>query len=104
MLNEKNARETAEQIVVERLESLQRSGMIGADVHVGPETILIGAGSQVDSLAFVTFIAELEDQLSREAGQDVPLILERIHEFNTGNSELTARALARYIASAVGPK
>ena len=75
-------------LITETLLSLQR---------FGPATILLGPGSMLDSLAFVTFIAELEDKLNRLAGHELSLVLNEIHDFNTDASRLTVDVLARYL-------
>ena len=93
MTSEQNAVD----LITETLLSLQRSGLIDKEVQFGPATILLGSGSMLDSLAFVTFIAEAEDRLNRVAGRDLSLVLNEIHDFNTNASGLTVDVLARYM-------
>lgn len=78
------------------LEGLRRSGMAEAGQPLTKDSVLIGAGAILDSLGFVTFVAEVEDRLSHEAGTPVELILTEIWEFNTENPALTAGILADY--------
>jgi hypothetical protein len=97
MTSEQNALD----LITETLLSLQRAGLINKEVTFGPDTILLGPGSALDSLAFVTFIAEAEDKLNRLAGRELSLMLNEIHDFNTDSSRLTADVLARYVAKLI---
>jgi len=89
-------------VIQDAMSGLHRGGLLQEDVPVTGETVLLGTGSKLDSIAFVTFITDLEDRLSREANQDVALVLNAIHEFNPGASALKADALARYIVKVTG--
>jgi hypothetical protein len=86
------------QLVQEALDSLQRVGLLREAVVAQPETVLLGAGSPLDSIGFVTFITEMEDRMSREAQRELYLVLKDIHEFNADSPYLSAGTLARYIA------
>ena len=86
------------QLVQEALDSLQRVGLLPEAVAAQADTVLLGAGSPLDSIGFVTFITEMEDRISREAQQELYLVLKDIHEFNADTPYLTAGTLARYIA------
>jgi acyl carrier protein len=54
-------------------------------------------GSELDSVAFVTLISDLEERLSRETGTDLFLVLDELHEFNGEDPSLTVRTLAPYL-------
>jgi hypothetical protein len=94
--------EDALQIIKDTLDSLQRSGLIEPGHVLDRNTVLLGPGSPLDSLAFVTFIADMEERLNQRTGKDVALIVEKIHEFNAGADYLNVEALARYVASEIG--
>ena len=79
------------------LDSLHRSKLLEGQVKVTPETVLLGADSPMDSIAFATFLPDLEDRLSEETGDEIYLLLEEIHEFNDDDSALTAKTLADYV-------
>jgi hypothetical protein len=85
-------------LIRETFESLQRTNIIPASVQFSEETEILGSASELDSLGFVTFISDLEERVSAEAGSDVFLVLDDIGEFNLNNPSLTTRALAAYIA------
>lgn len=82
--------------------SMQRSGMMEEEIKVTPDTIILGTGSSLDSLGFVTFISDLEERVSSEAGKDYYLILTEIHEANAEQAFLSAGVLAAYIEKITG--
>jgi acyl carrier protein len=59
--------ELVRRTVAERIEE-----RLGAPEPVGPDTPLLGSESMLDSIAFVTLLLELEEQLADE-GHDVEL-------------------------------
>lgn len=77
--------------------SMQRSGMIPEDVVVTPETVILGNGSVLDSLGFVTFISDLEEKLCDATGKELYLVLDEIHEFNTEKTSLSVGILTKFI-------
>jgi acyl carrier protein len=89
-------------LMQDSFESLQRSGMIEEKITVTPNTIILGTGSSLDSLGFVTFISELEERVSAEANEEHYLILTEIHEANADQAFLSAGALAGYIEKITG--
>lgn len=85
------------QLMQDSLDSIQRSGMLEEAITVTPETIILGTGSSLDSLGFVTFISDLEERVSAETGTEHYLILTEIHEANADQAFLSAGVLAEYI-------
>lgn len=85
------------QLMQATFSSMYRSGMMEEELAVTPETIILGTGSSLDSLGFVTFISDLEERVSSEAGKDYYLILTEIHEANADQAFLSAGVLATYI-------
>jgi hypothetical protein len=47
-------------------------------IPVSDDTALLGRGSQLDSMAFVAFVADLEERLRRATGQELVLVSELI--------------------------
>lgn len=94
-------KEKAVQILQDSFSSLHRSGILETDVVVHDDTVILGTGSPLDSLAFVTFITDLEDRISSETGKEFYLVLTEIHEFNGDNQCLTAGKLTDYIVYSV---
>ncbi|MFZ4712617.1 MAG: hypothetical protein ACOYL6_02790 [Bacteriovoracaceae bacterium] len=94
--------ENAMKLIQDSFESLSRSGTISEDVKVSPETVILGHGSSLDSIGFVTFVTEFEDRLQEATKKDCFLVLSDINEFNINNPSLTAEVLSRYAAKLVG--
>lgn len=88
---------TALRLMQESFDSMQRSGMLEESIAVGADTVILGSGSALDSLGFVTFVSDMEERVSEETGADHYLILTEIHEFNAEQSFLSAGTLASYI-------
>ena len=89
--------EASQELIQAALSSLQRSGLLGADLPPFAEIVVLGNGSPLDSIAFVTLITEVEDRLAQATGQDLFLVLTDIHEFNPESSTLSAATLAQYL-------
>lgn len=84
-------------LIRDSLDSLERSGSLEQKIHVQEQTVLLGSGSSLDSLGFVTFITDLEDRLQQETQQEHYLVLTEISQFNINSPSLTVGALANYI-------
>ena len=90
-------KETSFQILQDAFSSLYRSGMLEQDITIEENTVILGVGSPLDSLAFVTFITDIEDRISSETGREIYLVLNEIQEFNDEEQHITAGNLADYI-------
>lgn len=84
-------------LIQDSIYGLRKSGLLEQDLIVNEETVLLGMGSDLDSIAFVTLISDLEDRLTRETGRDQFLMLEELHEFNSEQPALTVGTLAPYL-------
>jgi len=78
-------------------DSMQRSGMISENLKFDPDMVILGAGSVLDSLGFVTFISDLEERLCVELDKEIYLVHHEIDEFNTNSQFLSADTIARFI-------
>jgi hypothetical protein len=90
------------ELIQESVRGLRRAGLLDRDFVVDERTVLLGMGSELDSVAFVTLISDLEDRLSRETGKDMFLVLDELHEFNGDAPSLTVRTLAPYLVELAG--
>jgi hypothetical protein len=90
-------------LMQDTVDTLRRSGVIEHDQRIEDGTILLGNGSELDSLAFVTFVSDLEDRLGRETGGDVYLLFDEIHDFNAEQPHLSAGSLADYVTQMTQP-
>ena len=89
--------EQALSVMQEVFNSMKTSGMFNEDSKLDADTLILGVGSSFDSLGFVTFISDLEERLSDDAGDDIYLVLDDISDFNINNPSLTVRAMTFYI-------
>ena len=81
----------------ESVQSLRRSGIIEAEVDVDPDTVLLGDGSSLDSMGFVTFVTDVEERLNRATGKDLYIVLTELEELYPGETQLTASMFADYL-------
>ena len=87
-------------LMQETLKSLKRSGLLENAIVLDEETALLGETSPLDSISFVTFLAEFEDKVNDVTDGDYSLVINDIHEFNLEDSVkpyLSAGSFARYI-------
>jgi acyl carrier protein len=87
------------QIVQDSMDSLFKSELIPGKIVITNETILLGRGSGIDSVAFITLFSEIEDRLSERSGKEVFIDFNELHNFNTEKSYLNAGTLIDYISS-----
>jgi len=81
----------------ESVRSLRRSGIIEVDMDVEPATVLLGTGSSLDSMGFVTFVTDVEERLNRATGKDLYIVLTELEELYPGETQLTASMFADYL-------
>ena len=87
----------ATKIITNSIASLVRSGTISTSDDINAETVLLGRGSVLDSLGFITLVTDLEDRLEAVICRETYLVLDDINEFNINNPALTVAVLAQYI-------
>lgn len=93
MISKKKALE----IIQDSFDSLFRSGMIDEKVIINENTPILGDSSVLDSIAFVTHFADLEDRLINFIGDDIYLVLDEINEFDINSPTLNAGIISSYI-------
>ncbi len=84
-------------LMQDSINSMQRSGMTVGSILITSDTVILGAGSFLDSLGFVTFISDMEERVSAVSGKDHYFILTDIQDTNSDQAFLSAGALAVYI-------
>lgn len=94
--------EESMQVIQETLDSLMNSGMIQEKINVEQNTVILGKGSPLDSITFVTFITELEDRISQTTGSDFYFVIDEIGSFDINNPYLSVEAIANYIVNVAG--
>ncbi len=86
-------------LLQESIQSLRRSGIIEAEMDVEPDTVLLGTGSSLDSMGFVTFVTDVEERLNRETGKDLYIVLTELEERYPGAASLSAAMFADYLVT-----
>lgn len=86
-------------LLQESMQSLRRSGIIEAEVDVDPGTVLLGDGSSLDSMGFVTFVTDVEERLNRATGKDLYIVLTELEERYPGAAALSAEMFADYLVA-----
>jgi hypothetical protein len=84
-------------LIQDVVDSLHKTGLIDEAMPIRPETVLLGEGSPLDSIAFVTFVTEMEDRLSRQSGREVFISLEDIQALDIDNPRLDVSSFAEYV-------
>lgn len=87
------------QIIQEILDDLAKSGMIPEKIAVEKNTVILGKGSPLDSITFVSFITDLEERLCRKTGKDCCFVIDEIGNFDINNPYLSVEAIANYMVS-----
>jgi hypothetical protein len=91
----------AKQLIQDVLDSLYRAGLIKQELIAKEDEILLGVNSPLDSLAFVTFISDLEDRLSRDCGREITLLLDEIYEIISDGPCLSVEAMMKYLVKLI---
>jgi len=98
-------KDRALQLIKEVFDSLGDDDLPDEAVIVNSDTFLLGKNSPLDSIGFVTFIADLEERLIMETNnQEIYLALDKIDDFNTDKRILSVDMLARHIVKLIGEK
>lgn len=83
------------------LDGMHESGLLDNAVAIESSTVLMGTDSPLDSLAFVTFIGELEGRLNRETGKELSVVLSEVQKLNADPIHLSAGTMARFLVQLV---
>ena len=94
-------KENAYKLIADCIDSLIRSDSMEPIENYNMDTIILGSGSVMDSISFVTFITEVEDSIQSETGEEFYLVLNEIDAFNINNPNLTLGSLAEYISVSI---
>ena len=93
-------RKRALELIKESVDGLIRGGILETSFAVENDTVLLGIGSPLDSLGFVTFVTDLEERLIDETDNDeLYFTLDEIQGFNMDNPNLTIEIFVDYMTS-----
>ncbi|MBR1672223.1 MAG: hypothetical protein IJ702_04790 [Fretibacterium sp.] len=94
-------REKIVSVIGEVFKGLEEGGLLGDHMDIHDDVVLLGPGALLDSLAFVSLFADLEERLTEMEGREIYLLLD---EFEQQNTVLTIATLVNYIDSVLSPK
>ena len=83
------------------LENLHETDVIAEPINVREDTLLIGDGAELDSMAFVSFFTELESAVSQLAERTVFLSLDKVTDFDSKDPKVTVSDIAQYVKQIV---
>lgn len=89
------------EIVKDAVLKLDASNMLEGEVHFSPSLSLLGPTSAFDSLAFISFLTEVEENVSDKFGSDVYIVLNDIEGFNVNQTKLSVEELVDHICKLV---
>ena len=90
------------QIMQSSLDNLFQAGMLDEKVTIDLETPLFGEGSTLDSMGFVTFVTEVEEQVIEVVNKDIFIVLSDIEELYPNEPSLNASMFSSYLQSITG--
>jgi acyl carrier protein len=86
------------EMIQDSLNDMQQARVLDAEVELQDDTVLLGSGSPLDSLAFVTLISELESRLAGATNRDIYLSFDQISAERPELDRLSAATLADYMS------
>jgi len=89
-------------LMQEAVDSLYRAELVEEAIKLNKGTVLLGDNSALDSMGFVTFITEIEERVEDKTGIEFVVVIDKLHEFNEENSNLSIGSLILFIESEIG--
>ena len=83
------------------IDDLYGAGIIEQPLLFEAATVIFGSSASLDSLGFVTLIAEIEDRLNDITGNDFCIVLLDIDDFNENEPHLTIGRLVDYLTKLI---
>jgi hypothetical protein len=93
MLSEQRVKE----IILGALQRIKDSEFEKTDYSIDDDTVLIGMGGNLDSIAFVALATDVEENIEDEIGREFILKLDEIHDLNEDKPALIVKDMARLI-------
>ncbi len=79
------------------LDNLSNANMLEGEINFTEDLALLGPNSPLDSLAFISFLTQLEEKLSVESKEDIYIVLSEISGFDISKNRLQVRELSEHI-------
>jgi len=96
MISEKKIKEC----ILDSLKKVRDADPAGKDWAINESTIVLGAGSSLDSIAFTFFVTEFEEKIEQETNAQFTFNLEDLYgRQNAAAIQLSVDELARHIAA-----
>lgn len=89
------------ELIFESLRNVKDSDDVSEDFDLNNDTVLLGAGAVMDSIAYVSFTTDLEEKIEDEIGKEFVLKLHEIHDLNKGKTALIVGDMARIVAKII---
>ncbi|MDD5218857.1 MAG: hypothetical protein PHS88_12270 [Candidatus Omnitrophica bacterium] len=100
MIAEKQIKE----MILHALRNVKSADATYADVVINDKTVVLGAGSAFDSIAFTAFATELEETIEDAAGVDYAVNVDEICALHKGKPALKVSEMAKIITQLVSRK
>ena len=84
-------------LIEESLRKLESEKMIDGKLNFSESLPLLGPGTQLDSLGFISFLTDLEERISLKTEEETYIVLNNIENFDINQSKLTVLQLAHHI-------
>lgn len=84
------------EMIQEVIDGLKAGGIIDSEIQMNEDTVIIGKGAVLDSIAFVTFFMEAEAKLADKVQKEIYLSIEDIVDLADGKG-ITIDRLISYI-------
>ena len=88
-------------IVKDAVFKLEKANMLEGEIDFSPALPLLGQTSAFDSLAFISFLTDVEENVSDQFGSDVYIVLNDIEGFNVNQTKLSVQELVSHILNLV---
>ena len=85
-------------IIIDSLDALNEEKEASALIQVTHDTILLGSGSQLDSLDFILLVTDLEERLHSATGREIE-VAAPLESFEDQNPFRSVSTLSEHIAS-----
>lgn len=96
-------KEQVKDIIAAAARSVSERDDVNESTGVEDGTVLLGAKSVLDSIAFVNFTTDLEERITREIGRPFVIRLHEIHALNKGRPALTVGDFTEIVAMLLTP-
>lgn len=84
------------ELILDALQNVKESESVYRSLELNNETVLLGEGSALDSIAFTHFVVGFEERMEDETGNEYAFELDKVYDFK---SPLTVAQLADKTAS-----